>query len=240
MNRFSFREDKFPYSSSVGGLYLNHATDDKQSVQIARILSEKWLPSGDCLIELETDIPQAKQIRQLGKKYVSLVQGKFEKNSKIRKVYLNKLVDMGCIDMSEISKLYHADSITEEEYLEKTVMRVPFDFNGVKKIYTNLTLNKMFYHIQLDIIIEFVCVELFVYNAKMTFLSSDFEGLEFCKLLKSVEVASPKETQDEMLHACINERLHKRITKKIGIDVDINDFQKNFDSYKAIYDMWKV
>lgn len=240
MQRFSLRDDKFPYSRSVGGLYLNHATDENQSLHIARTVSEKWLPDNNCLIELETNIPQSKQIRKLGKKYVSLIQGKFEKNKEIRKVYLKKMIDLGCVDMSDIAKIYHSESITVEEYLEKTVMKVPFDFNGVKKIYTNLTLTKMFYHIKLDIIIEFVYIELFVYNAKMTFISSDFEGLKFCKLLKSIEIADPKESQDDMIHKCINERLHKRITKKIGIDVDINEFQKNFEKYKTIYEMLKI
>lgn len=240
MQRFSLREDKFPYSSSVGGLYLNHATDEKQSLQIARTISEKWLPDNNCLIELETNVPQAKQIRKLGKKYVSLIQGKFEKNKEIRQVYLKKLVNLGCVDMAEIAKIYHSESIVVEDYLENIVMKVPFDFNGVKKIYTNLTLTKMFYNMKLDIIIEFVCVELFVYNAKMTFLSSDFEGLEFCKLLKILEIADPKESQNDMIHKCINERLHKRITKKIGIEVSMEDFQNNFDRYKMVYDMWRV
>jgi hypothetical protein len=240
MQQFTVRSSNFPFQNSVGGLYLNAVKKHEMAVKIADIEKEKWLPDGKKLIELSMSIPELRQARQLGKKFISLITNKDEKNTRIRSSYLNKLLDLGCIDREDIKKYYHEDNLNGNDYFEKTVMKVVFDFNGSKKTYSNLTMSKMFYYPELDMIIEFMLFELFVYNAKMSFLVSDMEGFEFCKMLKYIEVATPEENQEMMIDRCINERLYKRITKKIGIDVNMDEFQKNFNSYKTIHDMWKV
>lgn len=240
VKRFNVRYPNFPYQSSVGGLYINATNEHEISVKIADMLNEKWLPNGDSLIELSMTVPELRQARKLGKKFISLVQNKDEKNTRIRSSYLNKLLDLQCVNREDIKKYYHPDNLDGNDYFEKTVMKVVFDFNGVKKTYSNLTLNKMFYHQKMDMIIEFMSFELFVYNAKMSFMLSDMNGFEFCKMVKYIEVANIEENEEMMIERCINERLYKRITKKIGIDVDMDEFQKNFKSYKTIYDMWKV
>ena len=121
MQRFTVRSSNFPFQNSVGGLYLNAVKEHEMAVEIADIEMEKWLPDGKKLIELSMSIPELRQARQLGKKFISLVTNKDDKNTRIRSSYLNKLLDLGCIDREDIKKYYDEDNLDGNDYFEKTL-----------------------------------------------------------------------------------------------------------------------
>lgn len=238
MKRFILLSEQFPFRTSEGGLYVNN-NDQTNTIKVANPVYTGRPPNENKLIALELSPDQMVALKQLGNTHFIRLHNKTEMNRAIRTTYFNKLVEFGCIQPEKFERDFKQRGLSETNCFTVNVMNMPFDFNGKTKIYKNFTRSQMFYHVTLDVIIEFLWVELFVYNAKMTFILSDVKGLEFARLLTDLKFVESPELQDAMLTKCILERLHKRMTKNIGNTVSFKEFETNFDSYKAIYDMWR-
>ena len=239
MKRFCLLSDKFPFRTSEGGLYVNNNADQSNSIKIATPSFNGRPPNDNDLIQLDITPAQMIALKQLDSKHFIRLKDKTEMNRTIRTTYFNKLVEFGCIKPEKFEREFKRRGLSENSCFTVSVMHMPFDFDGKVKMYKNFTRSQMFYHIKLDVVIEFLWIELFVYNAKMTFISSAVKGLEFARLLTDLKFVESPEQQDAMLTTCILQRLHKRMTKNIGNTVSFKDFETNFDSYKAIYDMWR-
>lgn len=235
VSRFSLRSDKFPFKHTKGGLYLNSIEDDMHSVIIGEPANEKKLPSGKLLIELSMTIPEMRQVRSLSEDYIEKLNNKFERIKRIRKIYFSKMLKLNCVDTDNLDKFYKDD----DSYFEKGLMKVPFDINGDKKVFSNFTIDKVLYHTELDKLIEAVYLELFIYNTRMQFLITDCKGLELCKYLKNIEILDSV-NEEASIHKCMYEALYKRIKNKIGVKISLAEFQNNYESYKTLYDMWRI
>jgi len=235
VSRFSLRSDKFPFKHSKGGLYLNSIEDGMHSVIIGEPAAEKKLPSGNILLELSMTIPEIRQASSLEKNYIEKLNNKIERIKRLRKIYFLKMLELNCVDTDTLHKFYKND----DTYFEKGLMKVPFDINGDKKVYSNFTIDKVFYHTELDKLVEGVYLELFIYNTRMQFLITDCKGIEFCKYLKNIEVLDAN-NEEAAIHKCMYEALYKRIKNKIGVKVNLEEFQNNYTSYKTLYDMWRI
>lgn len=235
VSRFSLISDKFPFRHIKGGLYLNSIDDEMHSVIIGEPTAEKKLPSGKLLLELSMTIPEIRQARTLDDDHIEKLTNKIERIKRIRKIYFSKMLELNCVDMDELHKFYKND----DSYFEKGLMKVPFDINGDKKVFSNFTIDKILYHTELDKLIEGVYLELFIYNTRMQFLMTDCEGLKLCKYVKNLEVLDANNEEDS-IHKCMYEALYKRIKNKIGVKVNLEEFQNNYESYKTLYDMWRI
>lgn len=239
MKRFCLLSDKFPFRKNEGGLYVNNNAEQSNSIKIATPLFNGKPPNENDLIQLEITPAQMIALKQLDSKHFIRLKDKTEMNRSIRRAYFNKLVEFGCIQPEKFEREFKRRGLSENSCFTVSVMHMPFDFNGKVKMYKNFTHSQMFYSVKMDVVIEFLWVELFVYNAKMTFILSEVKELEFARLLTDLKFVESKEQQDAILTKCILQRLHKKMTKNIGNTVSFKEFENNFDSYKAIYDMWR-
>jgi len=239
VKRFILLSEQFPFRRSEGGLYVNNNNDQTNGIKIATPSFNGKLPNENDLIRLEITPAQMVALKKLDNKHFIRLKDKTEMNRAIRTTYFNKLVEFGCIQPEKFEREFKRRGLSENSCFTVSVMHMPFDFDGKTKMYKNFTRSQMFYHVKLDVVIEFLWVELFVYNAKMTFILSDVKGLEFAQFLTDLKFIESPRQQDDLLTKCILQRLHKRMTKNIGNTVSFKDFETNFDSYKTIYDMWR-
>jgi hypothetical protein len=247
LKRFNLIESNgFPFARSRAGLYLNNDDSKTQTECLATTglgetsFSEYALDNNQCLVELYVTPRQQLYINSLGRKHCIRLKNKHERNKEVRKFYFNKLIEYGCINHEDVLRNYTTVGITKDKALNLAVMNISFKFDNKIKTYKNLSRSHFFYHKQLDIIIECYMIELFVYNARMTFLISDFKGLEFCRYVKNIEVASTKSEQEALINECIVERLYKRMIKKLHHAIDLQEFKNNIESYNTIYEMWRI
>lgn len=239
MKRFFLLSDGFPFQRSECGLYVNNKADQSKSVKIATPMMKGKSQNDNDLIQLEVTPAQMIALKQLDSKHFIRLKDKIEMNRVIRTSYFNKMVEFGCIKPEKFEREFKRRGLSENNCLTVSVMHMPFDFDGKIKMYKNYTHSQIFYHIKMDIVIEFLWVDLFVYNAKMTFILSDVKGLKFSRLLTDLNFVETPEQQEAILTKSILQRLHKRMIKNIGDTVSFKDFENNFNSYKAIYDMWR-
>lgn len=218
--------------------------NNNNSDRIAYVHTKKYLPDGSCLLELNSEDFKRDRAEKWAPNNFLQIKDYAKKCREIREIYVNKLVELGCFNLEDVRMLNTSKFRLKEKedtaYLTRVQIQVPFDIDGKRTIYKNLTESRFYYHIETDRLIEFMYSELYVYNAKMFFLTSDIEGLELLNPLKQIEVVATEEAQHKFIENCIYKRLYKRMTKKIGIEVSLEDFQNNFDRYKMVYDMWRV
>lgn len=248
MTKFIIKEDTSPYASmyvtKANNLNLILAMNNNEADRIAYVKTKKYLPDGSCLLELDSENFRREAAEKWAPDNFLQIKDYAKKCSDIRQIYVDKLVALGCFTLDDVRTLnttkLRLKNKEDRSYLTRVKMFVPFDIDSKRAVYTNLTESRFYYHLETDRLIEFTYSELYVYNAKMFFLTSDVEGLELINPLKQLQVASIETDQSTLIENCIYARLYKRMTKKIGIDVNLGDFQKNFESYKAVYDMWRV
>jgi hypothetical protein len=248
MTKFIIKEDtavyKTMYVKPAYGPNLVLALNNKDKDIIAIVDAKKYLPDGTCLIELDSDEFNRELVEKWAGDNFLQIKDYAKKCREIREAYVNKLVNLGCFDREDVRSLNTSKFRLKEKedtaYLTRVQIQVPFVINGKRTLYKNLTESRFYYHVETDRLIEFMYSELYVYNAKMFFLTSDVKGLELLNPLKQIEVVSTEEDKHKFIENCIYTRLYKRMTKKIGIEVSLEDFQNNFDRYKMVYDMWRV
>jgi len=243
MTKFIVKEYSSPYlSTSVKNLMLT--INNNNSDRIAYVHTKKYLPDGSCLLELDSEDFKRESAEKWAPNNFLQIKDYAKKCREIREIYVNKLVELGCFNLEDVRMLntskFRLKETEDTAYLTRVQIQVPFDINGKRTIYKNLTESRFYYHLETDRLIEFMYSELYVYNSKMFFLTSDIEGLELLNPLKQIEVASTEENRHKFIENCIYTRLYKKMTKKIGIEVSLEDFQNNFDRYKMVYDMWRV
>lgn len=213
--------------------------------------AEKWAP--EKFITIKDSVKKCKEIRE---RYVSklvdlgcfnldeirtlnISKLKMKKNND--NSYLNRVKMLAPFDIDGKNTLKMKMKKTNDtSYLTRVKMLVPFDIDGKKVIYSNLIESRFYYHVETDRLIECMYSEFYVYNAKMFFLTTDVDGLELLNPLKKIEIASTETEQNDLIEKSIYERLYKKMIKKIGMDVSMTDFKINFDSYRKVYEMWRV
>jgi hypothetical protein len=248
MSKFIVEKDTSPYISMhlkrLNNLDLILAINNNEGDRIAYVNTQKYLPDGSCLLELDSEDFKRERAEKWAPNNFLQIKDYAKKCREIREVYVNKLVELGCFNLEDVRMLntskFRSKDKEDTAYLTRVQIQVPFDIDGKRTIYKNLTESRFYYHVETDRLIEFMYSELYVYNAKMFFLASDIQGLELLNPLKQIEVASTEEDKHKFIENCIYTRLYKRMTKKIGIEVSLEDFQNNFDRYKMVYDMWRV
>jgi hypothetical protein len=248
MSKFILKKDPTPnhsmYVKKANSSDLILVLNNNNGDRIAYVNTQKYLPDGSCLLELDNEDFKRESAEKWAPNNFLQIKDYAKKCRELREVYVNKLVELGCFNLEDVRSLNTSKVRLKDKedtaYLTKVNMYVPFNIDGKRITYTNLTESRFYYHVETDRLIEFMYSELYVYNARMFFLTSDVEGLELLNPLKQIEVASTEENRDKFVENCIYTRLYKKMTKKIGIEVSLEDFQNNFDRYKMVYDMWRV
>lgn len=161
--------------------------------------------------------------------YIHKINKIENKTLKARQPYLRVLYKFNIINESQLIDANGRISNT-------SVFSITFD--GKKRVMVSKPIQ--FYLKNEDKILKALKIELYVFAYKIEFYISDYHSMEVFSITNGGRILGNKKGMKDIVTRLTTDKLCKKMSKELEIEIESNDFAENYNKYADLIDMRRI